>query len=316
MGGVALGNGFSPTPDIQAHEALEGAWAAGVRFFDTAPFYGYGLSERRFGLALGNHPRDEYVLSTKVGRVLKPDAKAEGGLWKNVPAMTPEVDYSAAGTRRSIEDSLQRLGLSRIDIVFIHDLSPNFFGEQWLEYFEQAKKGAMIELTRMRDEGIIKAWGLGVNRIDPILKTLEVADADIFLSATQYSLVHHEEALEKLFPKCEEKGVSLVIGAPLNAGFLAGRDRYDYGDKIPDGMLEKRTKLETIAKQHQVDLRTAALQFSAAPSVVSAVIPGARTAQQASENARSMAVEIPPAFWEEVKRQELVSANAPLPGNG
>lgn len=313
LGGVAIGNGFAPTPDIQSLETLDAAWDAGFRYFDTAPFYGFGLSERRFGLGLGKYPRDEYIISTKVGRLLKPDEKAEGGLWKDVPKLSPVVDYGADATRRSVEDSLQRLGLSRIDIVFIHDLSPDFFGDAWTEKFEEARKGAMVALTKMREEGIIKAWGLGVNRIEPILKTLDVADADIFLSATQYSIADHEDALERLFPACIEKGVSIVVGAPLNAGFLAGKDRFNYGSKIPSGMEEKRQKISDLAKRHNTNVRTAALQFCAAHPAVSSVIPGARSPLQVQENAASMKIEIPDAFWEELKQEKLIAATAPIP---
>ncbi|NQX00366.1 aldo/keto reductase [bacterium] len=313
LGGVAIGNAFSPTPTGQALDALDAAWDAGVRYFDTAPFDGFGLSERRFGVALGRYPRNEFVISTKVGRLLKPDDHAHHDLWKAVPRMSPQVDYTASGTRRSVEDSLQRLGLSRIDVVFIHDLSPDFFGNEWTEQFEIARTGAMPELTKMREEGLIKGWGLGVNRIEPILHTLEVADADIFLSATQYSLVHHEDALRRLFPKCEEAGVSIIVGAPLHAGFLAGRNRFNYGSEIPPEMEEKRTKLRRLAEEHGTDLRTAALQFAGAPSVVSVVIPGARSASQARENAASMKVDIPREFWEALKRDGLISRSAPVP---
>ncbi len=313
LGGVAIGNGYKATPDRQAVATMNAAWEAGVRYYDTAPFYGFGLSERRFGLGLDQRPRDEYVISTKVGRLLEPKQDADGGLWKKVPGMTARVDYGAAATRRSVEDSVQRLGISSIDIVFIHDLSPDFFGDEWTDHFETARKGAMVELTKMRDEGLIKGWGLGVNTLEPILKTLEVADPDVFLSATQYSLVHHEEALEKLFPKCEEHGVSIVSGAPLNFGFLAGRNRYNYGSKIPEGMLEKRAAMLKIAEEHETDLRTAALQFCAAPSVVATVIPGARTPTQVRENAESMKAEIPAEFWDALKIEGLISENAPVP---
>src|SRR5690606_27441356 len=157
----------------------------------------------------------------------------------------------------------QRLGIESIDIVFIHDLSPDNgdMKDNWIEYFKVAEKGAMLELTRMREEGLIKAWGLGVNTIAPILKTLEVAEPDICLSATIYSLIDHEEALNKLFPPCEKRGVSIVSGAPLNSGFLAGIDRYNYSTKIPPAFMKKREKISKIAQAHGVDLRTAALQF-------------------------------------------------------
>jgi D-threo-aldose 1-dehydrogenase len=315
MGGVALGNGFAVTPDAQAEETMAAAWAAGVRFFDTSPWYGLGLSERRFGHFLDGVKREEFVLSTKIGRLMVPDQNFKHGMWKGHLGFNYKYDYTAAGTRRSIEDSLQRMGLSSIDIVFIHDLSPDNgdMKEKWTDYFDIAAKGAMPELTKMRDEGIIKAWGFGVNRPQPILKALEVSDPDIFLAATQYSLMKHEEALEELFPTCDKHGVSLVIGAPLNAGFLAGLDRYDYGGKIPEGFRERREKMMNLAKIHGTDLRTAALQFTAAPSVVSATIPGARTAKQVQENMASMKAAIPPEFWASLKKEKLISANAPVP---
>ncbi|MCC9136060.1 aldo/keto reductase [Pontibacter silvestris] len=315
LGGVAIGNAFRPTTDEQAQEAMEGAWAAGVRYFDTSPWYGLGLSERRFGHFLHNKKREEYVLSTKVGRLLKPTKDIPETMWQEPSPFTYEYDYSAAGVRRSIEDSLQRLGIESIDIVFIHDLSPDNedMGENWTEYFKIARSGAMPELTRMREEGLIKAWGLGVNTIDPILRTLEVADPDIFLSATQYSLMYHEDALNRLFPACDKHDVSIIVGAPLNSGFLAGIDRYDYSEKIPEGYKEKRARMTKIAQKHGIDLRTAALQFSGAPATVSAVIPGTRYAKQAKANVESMNVKIPANFWIELKEQKLIAANAPVP---
>lgn len=312
IGGVAIGDGFKVTSDEQSEAALEAAWAAGARTFDTAPFYGFGRSERRFGRVLAEKPRKDYMLSTKVGRLLEPDSDPKGGLWKEVPPFSPVVDYSASATRRSIEDSLQRLGIESIDIAYIHDLSPDFFGDEWTEHFAVAEKGAMKELAKMKEEGLIKAWGLGVNTLPPLMKTLEVADPDIFLSACQYSLVYHEEALEKLLPACDENGVSIMVGAPLNFGFLAGRDRYNYGDTIPDGMLEKRAAMQKIADEFDTDLRTAALQFSMAPEIVCSVIPGVRDAQQAKENAASFEAEIPAEFWERLKKDGLIAQNAPV----
>jgi len=315
LGGVAIGNAFRPTTDEQAQEAMQAAWDAGVRYFDTSPWYGLGLSERRFGQFLHNQRREDFVLSTKVGRLLKATKDLPQTMWISPSPFDYRYDYSAEGTRRSIEDSLQRLGLESIDIVFIHDLSPDNedMKDDWLDYFKIAEKGAMPELTKMREEGIIKGWGLGVNTIPPILKTLEVADADIFLSATRYSLIDHEEALDQLFPACQERGVSIVSGAPLNSGFLAGIDRYNYSDSIPPAFLEKREKINSIATRHGVDVRTAALQFCAAPEVVSAVIPGTRYPEQAQENVASMSIKIPGDFWKELKTEELIASHAPVP---
>jgi len=315
LGGVAIGNAFRPTTDQQAQEAMEGAWEAGVRYFDTSPWYGLGMSERRFGHFLHNRKREDYILSTKVGRLLKASKDIPPTMWQKPSPFTYEYDYSASGTRRSIEDSLQRLGIESIDIVFIHDLSPDNgdMKDNWNEHFKVAEKGAMPELTKMREEGLIKAWGLGVNTVDPILKTLEVADADIFLSATIYSLIDHEDALDRLFPACEQHGVSIVSGAALNSGFLAGIDRYNYSTDIPPAFIEKREKINRIAQTHGVDLRTAALQFSAAPAVVAAVIPGTRDAVQAKANVTSMEVKIPADFWEKLKKEGLIAAHAPTP---
>ncbi|BBO35955.1 aldo/keto reductase [Lacipirellula parvula] len=317
VGCVAIGNGFAPTTDEESQAALEAAWAVGVRYFDTSPFYGYGLSERRLGHFLHNHQPEEYVLSTKVGRIFKATSeKPKPSLWKEPSPFAFEYDYTADGVRRSIEDSLQRLGVSQIDIVFIHDLSPDNgdMGEKWTEYFEVAKKGAMPELTRMRDEGLIKAWGFGVNRPEPALRAAEVADPDLFLLATQYSLIEHDEAAKKTLPTLEKKGVSVVVGAPLMAGYLAGRERYLYGGTIPEWAPAKREKLAAAAAEHGIDLRTAALQFANAPRVVSAVIPGARTPEQAIANAKSLQVEIPAEFWESLRRDGLIAKEAAVPG--
>ena len=307
LGGVALGNAFRPTTDRQAQEAMEAAWEAGVRYFDTSPWYGLGLSERRFGYFLHNQNREDYILSTKVGRLLKASKEPPETMWQKPSPFDYEYDYSAQGVRRSVEDSLQRLGIDSIDIVFIHDLSPDNedMKDNWTEYFKIAEKGAMPELTKMREEGLIKGWGLGVNTVE--------ADPDIFLSATIYSLIEHEDALNRLFPVCERYGVSVVAGAPLNSGFLAGIDRYNYSKDVPVAFKEKRDRISRIALAHGVDVRTAALQFSAAPSVVSAVIPGTRYPDQAKANVVSMATKIPTAFWEELKQEGLIAAHAPTP---
>ncbi|GLK80251.1 aldo/keto reductase [Methylopila turkensis] len=318
MGGTQISGNFVAVGDEQAQATLQAAWDAGVRYFDTSPWYGLGLSERRLGAFLHDKPRDSFVLSTKIGRLLKPDQSVAGtkvGNWAEVPPFRHVYDYSAEGARRSIEDSLQRMGLASIDIVFIHDLSPDNgdMKERWTEYLEQAKTGAMPELTRMKNEGLIKAWGLGVNTLEPALAAFEAADPDIILSATQYSLIKHEDALKRLMPVAEKRGASIVVGAPLNAGFLAGKPRYDYAGKIPEGAVEKRRRLSAIAENHGTDLRTMALHFAAAHPAVSAIIPGARDATQAAQNAASMRQTLPPALWEELREAKLIATEAPLP---
>jgi D-threo-aldose 1-dehydrogenase len=317
FGGVALGNGFQVNPDIECWQSLEAAWSAGVRHFDTSPWYGLGISERRMGVFLKDKKRDEYTLSTKVGRLLEPHENftMKGLLWKGKMNFGYRYDYSAAGARRSVEDSLQRLGVSSLDIVYIHDLSPDNgdMKTDWLKHFATAQNGAMKELTKMREEGLIKGWGLGVNTIEPIVKSLQVADPDIFLSACQYSLIQHEADLNQVFPLLAAKGASVVVGAPLCAGFLAGKNRYLYDGTFPPGVQDKLAALKQVATNHHVDLRTAALQFAAAPSVVSGVIPGSHTAQQAQENAASFTAQLPADFWKELKKRKLIAEAAPVP---
>lgn len=316
QGGAPLGNNFAPVTEADAQATLQAAWDGGMRLFDTSPWYGLGLSERRFGHVLAQHPREEYVLSSKVGRLLTATRKPPKTNWKAPSPFDYRYDYSAEGTRRSVEDSLQRLGVSHLDIVLVHDLSPDNgdMKQRWTEYFDQASKGAFPELTRMREEGLIKAWGLGVNTPQPALRTLEVADPDIFLLACQYSLLDHADALRNTFPKLAARGTSVIVGSPLLAGFLVGRDRYLYGGRpVPPGQHEKRARAQQIAQRHGVDLRTAALQFAAAPDVVSAIVPGARNAAQARGNAESMTVAIPPALWDELRSAKVIEADAPVP---
>ncbi|GFE97396.1 aldo/keto reductase [Gluconobacter sp. Gdi] len=316
LGGVPIGNGFAAGTDEDAEATLEAAWALGIRYFDTSPWYGLGLSERRFGHFLHTRPRDEFVLSTKVGRLLTAAPQPSSGtMWHDPSPFAYRYDYTADGVRRSIEDSLQRLGISRLDIVYIHDLSPENkdMGQRWTAYFDQAAKGAIPALTRMREEGLIKGWGLGVNTPQAVLRTLEIGDPDIVLLATQYSILRHDEALTHTLPALAPRGISAVIGAPLNAGYAAGRNRYDYGGTIPSGMGRKRAAMEVIAKKHGIDLRTTALQFAAAHPTVAAVIPGARNAAQMQANAKSMEVSIPTAFWDELRKNNLIAQTAPVP---
>jgi D-threo-aldose 1-dehydrogenase len=274
-----------------------------------------GLAERRFGQFLHNQSRSEYVISSKVGKLLKASKKTGKDLFPLAGSPNiVEFDYSAAGVRRSIEDSLQRLGIDSLDIVFVHDLSPDnkYLDGKWLEHFEIAKQGAFPELTRMRKEGLIKAWGLGVNTPEPILATMKAADPDIFLLASQYSLIDHENALNNVFPEIRKKKITLVMGSALNAGFISGSNRYNYTPGIPPEFILKRDRLAVIAKAHHVDLRTAALQFAGMPDVAAAVITGARTAQQIIEDVESMNVKVPSDFWAELKAEKLISEEAPV----
>ena len=227
-------------------------------------------------------------------------------------------DYTADGVRRSIEDSLQRMGLDALDVVFVHDLSPDnpWLPGPWEEQFEIACKGAFPALSAMRDEGIIKAWGLGVNSPEPILKLMDAADADVCLLARQYSLVDHAEALHYVFPKARATGMRFVVGSSLNAGFLSGSARFNYGKEnylIPQAALEKRRRLLEVAARHGVDLRTAALQFSMAPDVAVALVVGCANPQQALADYTSLKVALPAAFWSDVRSAGLIDGDAPVP---
>ena len=320
LGGVAIGNGFQINDDLSVCRTMQAAWDVGIRYFDTSPLYGMGMSEYRMGSLLAHHPKDEYTLSSQVGRVLCPDELFGNRkhIWKGSHRSGYRYDYSASGTRRSIEDTLQRMGVSELDMVFIADISPgnDDMKSDWEIYFKAAQQGAMPELTRMREEGIIKAWGLGVNHITPILMTLEVAEPDTFLLATQYSLIHHEDCLNRVFPACSKRGISMVIGAPLNAGFLAGKARYNYGKGYPGGVIRKLESLRNIAERHEVSLLSAALQFCAAPDVVSAIVPGAHQPEQIREIFHAVNhQEIPASFWEELRMEGLIAENAQVPAD-
>jgi len=320
LGGVPLGNEFAVVTDKDAYAILEAAWSAGVRYYDVSPWYGLGLAERRYGSFLHNKKRSEYVISSKVGKLLKASRTAKNnGLFPFSPSPNDVVfDYTSSGVRRSIEDSLQRLGIDSLDIVFVHDISPDnkLLPTSWQEQFNIAAKGAFPELTRMREEGLIKGWGIGVNTPEPILRVLTEADPDVCLMASQYSLIDHKNALNQLFPEVRKKNVSLVVGSSLNAGFISGSPRYNYGKdsyKIPTAFLEKRKQLREVAANHGVDLRTAALQFSASPDVAAALVVGASSEQQILADYTSMETKIPSEFWADLKAQNLIEQNAPTP---
>jgi len=318
LGGVPLGNEFGKHTDDEADATLRAAWAMGVRYYDVAPWYGFGLSERRFGHFLQGQRREDYVLSSKVGKLFKASKNnrhAEIFPFSDSPNDLV-IDYTADGVRRSIEDSLQRLGVSHLDVAFVHDLSPDFawFPDGWEEQYEIARKGAFPALSKMREEGIIRAWGVGVNTPFAILKVMADADPDVCLCARQYSLIDHADALNELFPTVRAKNVSLVIGSSLNAGFISGSPRYNYGKenfRIPPEVLQKRDRLRAVAQRHGVDLRSAALQFSAAASEAVALVVGARSDQQIQEDWNSMQAKIPDDFWSELKHEKLIEQDAP-----
>ena len=313
LGGAPLGNMFAPIPEATAEAVLEAAWESGIRFYDTAPHYGAGLSEHRFGHMLRQRPRDDYVLSTKVGRMLHADPAAprEYCMFREPLPFRVEYDYSADAALRSVEDSLQRLGLARIDIALIHDIAEDTHGAAWEGVFDTAMAGAARALTRLREAGAIRAWGLGVNRPEACLRALERADPDLFLIAGRYTLLD-QRALAALLPACLRRGVSVIIGGPFNSGLLAGGDTFDYREAPPE-RVAARDRLAALCAGHGVDLRAAALQFAAAHPAVAAVIPGAVEPAQVRANAALMRAPIPPALWREMREAGLLPPEAPTP---
>jgi D-threo-aldose 1-dehydrogenase len=223
-----------------------------------------------------------------------------------------DYDYTADGARRSIEGSLQRLGMGRIDLAFIHDCGEDAHGDRWPEVFQAATEGAAVALTRLREEGVIRGWGLGVNRVEPCVLALERADPDVFLLAGRYSLLDHQPALDALFPRCAERGVRVVVGGPYNSGLIAGGRTFEYREAPPD-KVAARDRLAAAAERHGVDLRAAALRFCAAHPVVASVIPGTKSPARVRENVELMGRPIPAAFWEELKRGGVLPEQAPTP---
>jgi len=322
FGTAPLGNMFRAIPEEEAMATVDAVWDQGVRYFDTAPFYGSGLSEIRLGEALAKHPRDQYVLSTKVGRlvldevedVTARDLGEKAGVFEHGRPNKMVNDYSADATLRSIEGSLERLKTDRLDIVWVHDIAQDFYGDEWLEYFNQARKGAFRVLSRLRDEGVIKAWGLGVNKVEPCELTLQLDEAqpDGFLLAGRYTLLDHERALQRLMPEALAQQVDIVVGGPYSSGVLAGGTHFEY-QPASSQIMAKVERIKTIAQRFGVSLKAAALQFSLANPAVAAVIPGASRPERIAEDVAALREQIPPAFWQALRDEGLVAGNAPLP---
>ncbi|MCJ7936219.1 MAG: aldo/keto reductase [Chryseobacterium sp.] len=315
LGGVAIGTAFENITDERANEILQAAWDIGIRYYDTSPWYGLTKSERRFGNFLKDKDRNDFIFSTKVGRLFHevPESEVPPTMWKKPLNYDFRHDYTADAVKRSIADSLQRTGLNHIDIVYIHDLSEDQVGDRYPYFLEQARKGAFKVLSELRDQGIIKAWGMGVNKIEPILDCIESADPDICLSATQYSILEHEDAVDRLLPAVKKAGVKLVSGAGYNSGYIAGRERYNYKDVIPKGMHKKREQIAAIAKKYDIDIIDAALHFVLAADEFASIIPGASRPEQVHDNIKSLQTTIPPDFWQELKTAGLIYEKAQTP---
>ncbi|MEU8621604.1 aldo/keto reductase [Streptomyces sp. NPDC048623] len=323
FGTAPLGNMFRAIPEDEALATVEAAWDQGIRFFDTAPFYGAGLAEERLGRVLAAKPRDEFVLSTKVGRVILdehetavPDFGEKGGLFEHGNPNKIVHEWTAEATERSIEDSLKRLGTDRLDIVWVHDIAQDFHGDLWLQKYEEARTGAFRVLSRLRDEGVIKAWGLGVNKTEPIELTLALDEPqpDGFLLAGRYTLLDHEHALQRLLPMAQEQGVDMVVGGPYSSGILAGGTHFEY-QQAPAEIVERVGRLKALTERHGVSIKSAALQFSLAHPVAAAVIPGATRPSRIAEDVAALNETVPAAFWTDLRAAGLVSPAAPLPNN-
>lgn len=315
LGTAPLGNMFRKVSEEEAQETIQNAWEQGIRYFDTAPFYGAGLSEIRLGEALSEKKRSDYLLSSKVGRIiLKDEMEEKSGLFEDARQNKILTDYTEEATLRSIEDSLKRLNTDYLDMIFVHDISPDFLGDEWITKFEEARNGAFKVLDRLRDEGVIKSWGIGVNTTIPIEVAMELEEVnpDLSLTATQYTLMQHNRALERMMSLGEKTGKKFVVGAPYNSGALLGGDYFDY-QPATEEVKKQAQQLRQIADKHGISLKAAALQFSTAHPAVSAVIPGSTRPSRIKEDSSAMQETIPAVFWQELISEGLISKKAPLP---
>ncbi|MFB4164296.1 aldo/keto reductase [Alteribacillus sp. JSM 102045] len=316
FGTAPLGNMFRNIPEEEAMATVDAAWEHGIRCFDTAPFYGAGLAEIRLGEALSKRRRDDYVLSSKVGRFIldEKEEPSKGELFEHGRHNKLVIDYSGDATLRSIEQSLERLKTDRLDFVYVHDLAQDFHGDEWLSQFETARTGAFRELTRLREEGVIKSWGLGVNHVEPIELTLDLEEAkpDLCLLAGRYTLLDHERALQRLMPAAIKQNVGIVAGGPYNSGVLAGGSHFEY-EKAPQEIVEKVEKIKSIAERYQISVKAAALQFTLAHPAVASTIPGGSRPERIEEDQNALNTEIPAAFWLELREQKIIAPEAPLP---
>ncbi|MCU1556272.1 MAG: aldo/keto reductase [Microbacteriaceae bacterium] len=299
LGAAQLGNLYRETTDDEAAGAVAAAWDAGIRYFDTAPHYGLGLSERRLGRLLSGYPREDFVLSTKVGRLLVPNPGATGldDLGFAVPATRRrQWDFSRDGVRRSIDESLERLGLDRIDIVYLHD--PD-------DHWEQASREAAPALAQLRDEGVIRAFGAGMNQVGMLARFIEECDVDLVMIAGRHTLLE-PGGFDRLLPLAEERGVGIVAAGVYNSGLLGSprppKDAtYDY-EPAPPELVRRANRLADICEAHGVSLPEAAIQFPLLEPVVTSVVLGARNRMQVESNVARYEATLPSDLWEDLQR--------------
>ncbi|HZC38552.1 MAG TPA: aldo/keto reductase [Sphingomicrobium sp.] len=321
LGTAPLGNLYRTVADAVARETLDTATELGIRYFDTAPYYGFGLSELRVGDAVRGH--SGIVISTKAGRLLKPaphvDTAGERHGFLSPMPFEPEFDYSHDGILRSHEQSLQRLGLARIDVLLIHDIGRQTHGEAHAGKLAQLIDGGGLKaLRRLRDEGTVAAIGIGVNEVEICLDLMDRAELDVLLLAGRYTLLE-QGAIDELLPRCTKESVSVVIGGPFNSGILAtgasasATPRYNYSP-APAPIRERASHLEAVCTSHGVPLVAAALQFPIAHPAVSSVIPGFASAAEVRSGVEHFQTPIPDALWADLQSQGLIDSRAPLPG--
>ena len=315
LGCATLGGSRIAVSRLQAEAIVGAAWAAGVSYIDAAPYYGVGQAERCVGDAMRWVPRDEWVLSTKVGRLLRPRRTAVEDTDRRDPLpFDPVYDYSYDGVMRSFEDSLQRLGLARIDILYVHDSGAMQHGREAHPGLMRAlRDGGYRALEKLRAAGTVRAIGIGVNEREVLLEALEWGEWDAFLLAGRYTLLE-QAPLDDLLPKCEKAGTSIVVGGPLNSGILAGRDTWNY-KAAPREIVARVNAIEAVCDRHRVPLAAAALQFPLAHPAVAAIIPGPRNVEEFHDNVRLLRHPIPAALWADLRAAGLLHPHAPTPAS-
>ena len=311
FGGAAIGNLYRPTLNEEAYAAIIAAWHAGIRYFDTAPSYGYGLSERRMGDALRVFPRESYIISTKVGRLLVPDAGPKiNDLFPSSLPFRMEYDYSYDGIMRSVEHSMQRIGTDVIDIVYIDDLGRLIHGDAHQAVLKMLFDGGYRALDELRAQKIIRAIGLGVSEWDVCLEVMPRTNVDCLMLAGRYTLLE-QSSLDVFFPECEKRNIQVIAAGPYNSGVLANGQHYDY--KIADHSIMTRVNaIQKICDAYQVDLPHAALQFPLRHPQVISVVAGARTEDQVGLSVSYLQQKIPSRLWHALKEEGLITINAPV----
>ncbi|MEU7848953.1 aldo/keto reductase [Micromonospora parva] len=305
LGLAPIGGMFDAVGDDVAHATVAAAWDLGLRSFDTAPLYGCGLSERRAGAVLAGKPRDQFTLSTKVGRLLVPDGGDRQEFWAEPTDLAPRFDFSAAGVRRSHAESLARMGLDRIDIAHIHD--PD-------DHLAEAVAGAYPALAQLRAAGEIGAVGAGMNQAPALVELARTGDFDCFMLAGRYTLLD-QSGLDELLPLCQERGISVLAAGVYNSGLLADPRPgapYDYAP-ADQALLDRATAIRSVCERHGVPLRAAAIQFPFGHPAVASVVVGARNPDQVADNVAMVEWEVPEALWADLKAEGLLPKEVPTP---